>query len=179
MFALPQPLHFGMSFPPSGIFAMGRAYIVTMVETTDTFMAPGPATETKMRGTLLKRGVLCDGVGSAFASTIYPNDCRLDDSIEAAHTIGMRQAMLLQRVGCGPDARRWRAGRWNWRHWAARRSWAAALVFCTPANVNHSVINGKVVVKDGVLRMVDLPVVLERHNRLAAQLALAAEVWKP
>ena len=37
----------------------------------------------------------------------------------------------------------------------------AALVFCTPANVNHSVINGKVVVRDGVLRTVDLPVVLE------------------
>ena len=50
----------------------------------------------------------------------------------------------------------------------------AALVFCTPANVNHSVINGKVVVKDGVLRTVDLPVVLERHNRLAAELALEA-----
>jgi len=69
-FALPQPLRFGMSFPPSGILAMGLAYVVTMVETTGTFMALGAATETKMRGTLLKRGVLCDGVGSAFASTL-------------------------------------------------------------------------------------------------------------
>jgi xanthine/uracil permease len=33
-------------------------------------MALGAATETKMRGSLLKRGVLCDGVGSAFASTL-------------------------------------------------------------------------------------------------------------
>ena len=70
VFALPQPLQFGMSFPPSGILAMGLAYVVTMVETTGTFMALGAATETKMRGTLLKRGVLCDGVGSAFASTL-------------------------------------------------------------------------------------------------------------
>jgi NCS2 family nucleobase:cation symporter-2 len=70
VFALPQPLHFGMTFPPSGIFAMGLAYVVTMIETTGTFMALGAATETKMRGSLLKRGVLCDGIGSAFASTL-------------------------------------------------------------------------------------------------------------
>jgi len=49
----------------------------------------------------------------------------------------------------------------------------AALVFCTPANVSYSVINGKVVVRDGQMVTVDLPVVIERHNALARRLALA------
>ncbi|SFU81667.1 uracil-xanthine permease family protein [Pseudoduganella namucuonensis] len=70
VFALPQPLYFGMSFPVSGILAMAVAYVVTMVETTGTFMALGSATKTKMRGKLLSRGVLCDGVGSAFVAML-------------------------------------------------------------------------------------------------------------
>lgn len=68
VFAVPQPMHFGLSFPPSGIFAMSLAYVVTMVETTGTFMALGAATQTRMGGKTLSRGVLCDGIGSAFAS---------------------------------------------------------------------------------------------------------------
>ncbi|MFS2002128.1 nucleobase:cation symporter-2 family protein [Duganella sp. CT11-25] len=68
VFALPQPLHYGMSFPVAGIVAMAIAYLVTMVETTGTFMALGAATNTKMRGKTLARGILCDGVGSAFAA---------------------------------------------------------------------------------------------------------------
>lgn len=70
VFALPQPLFFGMSFPPSGLFAMSLAYVVTMVETTGTFMALGAATQTKVGGSKLSRGVLCDGVGSAFVSML-------------------------------------------------------------------------------------------------------------
>lgn len=69
-FALPQPLQYGMTFPPSGIFAMGLAYVITIVETTGTFMALGTATNTKVRGKHLCRGVLCDGVGSAFVSML-------------------------------------------------------------------------------------------------------------
>lgn len=46
----------------------------------------------------------------------------------------------------------------------------AALMFCAPANVSTSVINGKVVVRDGQLTTVDLGNVVERHNRLAHQL---------
>ena len=46
----------------------------------------------------------------------------------------------------------------------------AALVFCAPTHVDTSVINGRVVVKDGRLTTVDLPLVLERHNQLARQL---------
>ncbi len=46
----------------------------------------------------------------------------------------------------------------------------AALVFCTPANVDYSVINGRVVVRDGQLTTDDLPVLIERHNRLSREL---------
>ena len=46
----------------------------------------------------------------------------------------------------------------------------AALVFCTPANVSSSVINGRVVVDDGRLLTADLPVVLGQHRDLARTL---------
>jgi 8-oxoguanine deaminase len=46
----------------------------------------------------------------------------------------------------------------------------AALVFCTPANASYSVINGRLVVRNGHLTTLDLPLVLERHNALSRQL---------
>ncbi len=49
----------------------------------------------------------------------------------------------------------------------------AALVFCTPGTVSTSVINGRVVVRDGVLLSADLPAVLAEHRRLARELAAA------
>jgi len=52
----------------------------------------------------------------------------------------------------------------------------AALVFCTPANVSTSIINGRVVVRDGRLRTVDLPNVLADHRRLARALFESARV---
>ena len=47
----------------------------------------------------------------------------------------------------------------------------AALVFCASANVSHTVINGRVIVRDGQLLSLDLPVLIERHNRLARLMA--------
>ncbi len=46
----------------------------------------------------------------------------------------------------------------------------AALVFCTPTDVSTSVINGRVVVRDGHLLTADLPRVLTRHCELARTL---------
>ena len=46
--AIPQPLHFGLAFPISGIIGMSIAYLVTIKH--------------------LRGGVLCDGLGSAFAA---------------------------------------------------------------------------------------------------------------
>jgi 8-oxoguanine deaminase len=50
----------------------------------------------------------------------------------------------------------------------------AALLFCQVPRVRHSIVNGRVVVRDGQLVSVDLPTLIERHNALARQLADAA-----
>lgn len=46
----------------------------------------------------------------------------------------------------------------------------AALVFCATPRVDLSVINGRVVVEDGHLTTLDLPPVVERHNRIAREM---------
>lgn len=46
----------------------------------------------------------------------------------------------------------------------------AALVFCQPTRVDLSIINGEIVIEDGELLTTDLPVLIEEHNRLSAQL---------
>ncbi len=46
----------------------------------------------------------------------------------------------------------------------------AALFFCHVPRVKHSVVNGHVVVRDGQITTLDLPRLIERHNRLARQL---------
>ena len=47
----------------------------------------------------------------------------------------------------------------------------AALFFCHVPRVRHSIVHGRVVVRDGQLATLDLPRLIERHNRLASQLA--------
>jgi cytosine/adenosine deaminase-related metal-dependent hydrolase len=122
----------------------------------------------------------------------------------------VRQAMLLQRVGFGPDAMTARQAlelatlggakvlnrddigalkpgmsadiitfRLDQVGLAgALHDPVAALVFCTPSNVTNSIINGRIVVRDGLLQTLDLPLVVERHNALAAELALAVGAKK-
>ena len=46
----------------------------------------------------------------------------------------------------------------------------AALLFCAPQNVCHSVINGRLVVSDGQLLPVELPLLVEQHNALSIRL---------
>jgi 8-oxoguanine deaminase len=46
----------------------------------------------------------------------------------------------------------------------------AALVFCRLGNVDLSVVNGKLLVSDGKLIGIDLPKLIDRHNRLAVEL---------
>jgi cytosine/adenosine deaminase-related metal-dependent hydrolase len=62
------------------------------------------------------------------------------------HTVGL--------AGAGPD-------------------WPAALLLCQVPQVQHSIVNGRVVVRDGQLTTVDLPRVLQAQRRLAAQLLAA------
>ena len=47
----------------------------------------------------------------------------------------------------------------------------AALLLCAPAQAAYTVVNGRVVVREGQLATVDLGPLVERHNRLAVQLA--------
>lgn len=70
IFAVPQPLHFGLEFPISGIIGMSIAYLVTIVESSGNFLALGNATKTEITGKHLRGGVLCDGLGSALAAII-------------------------------------------------------------------------------------------------------------
>ncbi|RXZ42145.1 nucleobase:cation symporter-2 family protein [Crenobacter cavernae] len=70
VFAVPQPFHFGLAFPISGIIGMSIAYLVTIVESTGNFLALGAATKTPMTGEKMAKGILCDGVGSALAAVM-------------------------------------------------------------------------------------------------------------
>ena len=47
----------------------------------------------------------------------------------------------------------------------------AALLLCQVPRVAHSVVHGRVLVKDGHLTALDLPALVQRHQRLAAGLA--------
>ncbi len=49
----------------------------------------------------------------------------------------------------------------------------AALLLCAPAQAAYTVVNGRVVVRQGQLATLDLGPLLERHNRLALQLTAA------
>lgn len=46
----------------------------------------------------------------------------------------------------------------------------AALLLCLPPHVDYSVINGRVVVSEGVLQTVDLPLLVEQHNAISRRL---------
>lgn len=52
----------------------------------------------------------------------------------------------------------------------AQHDLAAALVFCQPPHVDLSVINGRIVVQDGELLTVDMPMLIERHNATSRHL---------
>lgn len=124
-------------------------------------------------------------------------------SNDGGHLLGeARQALLLQRVGHGPDALAARdaleiatlggakvLGRddigalapgmsadmvaFDIRghvHAGALHDPVAALLFCAPGQVSWSVINGRIVVRDGHLETIDLPVLVEHHNAAARTL---------
>jgi 8-oxoguanine deaminase len=55
-------------------------------------------------------------------------------------------------------------------HAGALHDPVAALVFAAPANVNWSIINGRIVVREGKLTTIDLRHTVKRHNVLARQL---------
>ena len=52
----------------------------------------------------------------------------------------------------------------------ARHDPAAALIFCGPVSTAYTIVNGRVIVREGQLTTVDLPDLIRGHNRLAAEL---------
>ncbi|WP_087726044.1 8-oxoguanine deaminase [Pandoraea sp. PE-S2T-3] len=128
-------------------------------------------------------------------------------SNDAASMINeVRQALLLQRVGFGPNAMTAREALEIATIGGARvlgrddigvlapgmaadfvafdtrgvgmagglHDPVAALVFCNPGQAAYSVVNGRVVVREGRLTTLDLPTLVTRHNALARQLAEAS-----
>lgn len=51
----------------------------------------------------------------------------------------------------------------------------AALVFCAPSQVSFSVIDGKIVVRNGEILGLDMPGLIGRHNRLAGEMVARTE----
>ena len=49
-----------------------------------------------------------------------------------------------------------------------------ALLLCSSANADYTIVNGRVVVREGRIATVDMGPLIERHNALARQLALGA-----
>lgn len=118
----------------------------------------------------------------------------------------VRQALLLQRVGFGPDAMTAREAleiatlggakvlnrddigalapgmaadfaAFDLRQplfAGALHDPVAALVFCAPSQAAYTVVNGRVVVREGRLATLDLPPVIARHNALAQALVDAS-----
>jgi cytosine/adenosine deaminase-related metal-dependent hydrolase len=58
----------------------------------------------------------------------------------------------------------------NRLNYAGSHDPVAAVLFCNSDRVDLSVINGRVVVQDGNLLTLDLPPVIERHNRIAREM---------
>jgi 8-oxoguanine deaminase len=54
--------------------------------------------------------------------------------------------------------------------YAGAHDLVAAMVFCETAGVDFSMINGRVIVQDGALTTIELPPILEHHNRLAREM---------
>ena len=54
------------------------------------------------------------------------------------------------------------------------RHWLKALLLCASPQAAYTIVNGRVVVREGQLTTVDLGPLVERHNRLAVALARAA-----
>jgi 8-oxoguanine deaminase len=154
-------------------------------------LASGIAPVGRMRGAGVPVGLGVDGSASA----------------DSGHMLGeARQAMLLARVGFGPQAMTARealelATRGGAKvlnrddigqiapgfagdvvafdvrgldFAGAMADPVAALVFCTPAKVSLSMINGKVIVQNGEMRTIDVARQVEAHNAASRSLFVKA-----
>lgn len=91
--AIPQPLHFGLAFPISGIIGMSIAYLVAIVESSGNFLALGNATQTEITGKHLRGGVLCDRFAMIITAGI-----QMLDKVERSKRNGL---IIAISIGCG------------------------------------------------------------------------------
>lgn len=94
---------------------------------------------------------------------------------EALEIATLGGAQVLGRSDCGSlqPGKRADIALWDIRGIEAAGSWdpVAALVLCGPQKVRDLWVEGRQVVRGGTLTTLDLPLVIERQNRLAARLA--------
>ena len=91
--AIPQPLHFGLAFPISGIIGMSIAYLVAIVESSGNFLALGNATQTEITGKHLRGGVFGDRFAMIIAAGI-----QMLDKVERSKRNGL---IIAISIGCG------------------------------------------------------------------------------
>ncbi len=92
---------------------------------------------------------------------------------EALYIATRGGAEVLGRDDCGQIATGFRAdiAIWDVRGVESAGSWdPAALLLSGPTTVRDLFVEGRQIVSDGMVTSLDLPVVIERQNRLAAQL---------
>src|SRR5260370_34802294 len=155
-------------------------------------LGSGIATIGEMRKARVPVGLGVDGCESIDGASMLEED---------------RQAMLLQRVLCGPAALTARQALematrggaevlnrddigqiaigkaadlavFDLNHIAfagALHDPVAALLFCQPVPAAYTIVNGKIVVREGQLTTVDLPNLIARHNRLRQKVITAAK----
>ena len=94
------------------------------------------------------------------------------EALEIA-TLGGAQVLGRDDLGQIMPGKRADLAIWDVAGIEAAGSWdpVAAVVLCGPTRVRGLIVEGREVVRDGQLVTVDLPLVLERQNRLAARLA--------
>jgi len=49
-----------------------------------------------------------------------------------------------------------------------------ALVLCAPNSADYTIVNGKIVVREGRIATLEIEPLIEQHNRFALQLATSA-----
>ena len=88
-------------------------------------------------------------------------------TIQGAHVLGRNDIGSLE-VGKCADFTAINLNRLDYA--GALHDPVAAVVFCAPVKVDYTVVQGKIIVQDGILTTVDLPHLIENHNKAAKRL---------
>lgn len=153
---------------------------------SNMLLASGIAPVRKMVNAGVKVGLGVDGSASNDASHMLhePRQAMLLARVGGdVRAMGAREALELATLGGAQvlgrdDIGSLEAGKaadfiginLNGLNYAGSHDPLAAVLFCETPLVDLSVINGRVIVQDGKLLTLDLPPVIERHNRIAREM---------